>query len=74
MEGKITYRTSIKKDTDLITLKISDGGTAKLWVVKGFKNEINWSKFKVGDGVGGLEWYDKKSRTINADSAVFPLE
>jgi len=52
---------------------MSDGGSAKLWVVKGFKNEINWSKFKIGDNLAGLEWYDERARIINADSPVHPL-
>ena len=73
MEGKITYRVSIKKDTDLINLKLSNGVSAKLYVVKGFKNEINWSKFKIGDNIGGLQWFDKKSKIIDADSPVYPL-
>lgn len=74
MEGKITWRKDIKKDTSIIILKLTNGVVAKVYTVKGFKNEANWSSFKIGDSVAGLVWFDENQKIIDADSPVHPQE
>lgn len=73
MEGQVTWKNDIKKDTVLITLKLNNGVNAKVYVVKGFRNEIHWSSFKIGDKIGGLTWFSEQQKIIDADSPVHPL-
>lgn len=73
MEGKITSCIEIKNYI-LFTLRLENGLSAKTYVVKGFKNELHWLQFKVGDAVGGLEWFDERKKIVSADSPVHLLD
>lgn len=73
MEGQITWKKDIRKDTVLIIFKLDNGDSAKTYIVKGFKNAENWVHLQIGNKVGGLIWFDEKRKLISADSAVYPL-
>lgn len=73
MEGQITWKGDIKKYL-LFTIKLENGISAKTYVVKGFKNEPLWVDLKIGDCVGGLDWFDKEKKIISADLPVHPIE
>lgn len=73
MEAKITWKKEIK-DYLLFNFKFENGEGGKTYVVKGFKNEINWSYFKIGDKVGGLIWHNKEKKLISADSPTYRLD
>jgi hypothetical protein len=73
MEGQITWNREVKNYL-LYTIKLENGDSGKTYVVKGFKNEANWSHLQVGDRVGGLIWFDEKKKIISADSPVYPLD
>lgn len=72
MESTITWKTEVKNYL-LFTFKFENGDGAKTYIVKGFKNEPNWSHLKIGDKVGGLVWHDKQKKLISADSPVYRL-
>lgn len=69
MEGIITWKGEVK-NYFLFTVKLSNGDSAKTYVVKGFRNCANWSHLKIGDHVDGLEWQNESKKIINADSPV----
>lgn len=73
MEGQITWKKEVKNYL-LFTIKFENGNSGKTYVVKGFRNEANWSHLKIGDRVGGLTWHDESKKVISADSPVYPLE
>lgn len=73
MEGKITWKKEVKNFL-LFTIKFENGDSGKTYVVRGFRNEANWTDLKIGDRVGGLTWFDEKRKLISADSAVYPLD
>ena len=73
MEGKVTWRAEVKNFL-LLTLKLENGDSGKTYVVKGFRNEAQWSHLKIGDRIGGLIWFDEKKKVISADSPIYPLD
>lgn len=73
MEGQITWRSDIKRCL-LFVFRLVNGESAKTYVVKGFRNEPLWADLKIGDRVGGLQWFDEAKKIISADSPVYPLE
>ena len=72
MEGQITWRGEVKNYL-LFIIKLENGVCGKTYVVKGFRNEVNWAHFKIGNCVGGLEWFDERKKILSADSPVYPL-
>ena len=73
MEGKVTWRAEVKNFL-LLTLKLENGDSGKTYVVKGFRNEAQWSHLKIGDRIGGLIWFDERKKVISADSPIYPLD
>ena len=74
MEGQIAYIGKVVRNRYLVTISLANNITGKAWIVKEFRNEINWKDLKVGDRVGGLIWYSEKEKLINADSPMHLLD
>lgn len=72
MEAIITWKKELKNYLHF-ALKLENGESGKTYIVKGFRNEPNWSHLKIGDKVGGLVWHSETKKVISADSPVYRL-
>ncbi len=74
MEGQIIWAHEFKTGHFIYVIRLENDISVKTYVVKGFKNWAAWKNFKAGDGIGGLDWFDKEKKIISADSPIYPLE
>lgn len=65
IEGIIYYAPKKRR----INIEIN-GRHCRTHIVKSNKNSKQWSRVEVGDKLDNLEWFDKESGIIDADSKI----